>query len=105
MDFSLIAYTLLNDVNQESRSALPGAPVVLGRHTGRTRIRLSALKGRLASLLHQAAWAIEPQPSTLTGSRHHGSGPDEGAGYAAPPVGARSRPCAPAAGLSRCAGT
>jgi hypothetical protein len=105
MDYSLLAYTLLNEVNQESRSALPGAPVVPARRTGRTRTGLSALKAWLASRLHQAAWAIEPEPPTLTGSRHRGPRPDEGAGYAAAPVRARSRRCAPAAGLSRSAGT
>ena len=78
MDYSLLGYTILNDMNHESRSALPGAPVVLGRPAGRTSARSSALKGWIANSLHQAAWAIEPQPTTLTGSR---------------------------AGLSRCAGT
>jgi|GEM_PF-1303120 hypothetical protein len=68
MDYSLLAYTLINDINQESPSALPDAPVVPARRTGRARTRLAALNGWLASGLHQAAWAIEPQPPTLTGT-------------------------------------
>ena len=79
MDFSRLTYLLINDVNFESRSALPDAPVVpapAGR-TRRTRQRLAALNGRLASALHRAAWAIEPPPS-LTGNRR-GPRPCEGA--------------------------
>ena len=68
VDYTLLAYTLINDMNQESRSALPDAPVVPARRTGRALTRLSALNGWLASGLHQAAWAIEPQPPTLTGT-------------------------------------
>lgn len=105
LDYSLLAYTLINDINQESRSALPDAPVVPARRTGRARTRLAALNGWLASGLHQAAWAIEPQPPTLTGNRHRGPRPDEGAGYATPPARRKSLPCTQAAGLSRCAGT
>jgi len=67
MDYSLLAYTLINDMNQESRSALPDAPVVPARRTGRALTRLSALNGWLASGLHQAAWAIES--ALHTGSR------------------------------------
>ena len=94
MDFSRLTYLLINDVNFESRSALPDAPVVPApagrtggtrgagrargtRGAGRTRRRLAALNGRLASALHRAAWAIEPPPS-LTGNRR-GPRPCEGA--------------------------
>ncbi|MCU1518763.1 MAG: hypothetical protein JWQ75_3484 [Pseudarthrobacter sp.] len=60
MDYSRLSYTFLNDVNLESRSALPHAPVVPVLSAGRTRKTLYVLRGRLASGLHRAAWAIEP---------------------------------------------
>ncbi|WP_157372150.1 hypothetical protein [Arthrobacter sp. Soil736] len=71
MEFSLaMAAYAINTINHEARSALPDAPVVAPRLTGRTRRRLARLKGRLANILHQAAWAIEPEPRTETGPRY-----------------------------------
>lgn len=60
MDYSLMTCTLINTINYEGRSALPHAPVVAERCAGGTPGRLSDLRGRLASVLHQVAWAIEP---------------------------------------------
>jgi hypothetical protein len=67
MDNSLmmLAYTI-NTINHEGRSALPDAPVVAPRSTGRNRRRLGRLQGGLANILHQAAWAIEPEPRTAS---------------------------------------
>lgn len=71
MDFSLVMASLvINTMNHEGRSALPDAPVVAPPRTGRTRRRLTHLRGWLASVLHQAAWAIEPEPPTATDPRH-----------------------------------
>jgi len=73
MEFSLaMAAYAISAINHEARSALPDAPVVAPRHTGRTRRRLARLKGRLANILHQAAWAIEPDPRTEAGPRYLG---------------------------------
>jgi hypothetical protein len=70
MDFSLVmASMLINTMSHEGRSALPDAPVVAPPRTGRTRRRLTHLQGRLASFLHQAAWAVEPEPPTATEPR------------------------------------
>ena len=70
MDYSLMmACVLINATNQEARSALPDAPVVAERRAGHARRRLARLRGWLASLLHQAAWAIEPDPLTLNDPR------------------------------------
>jgi len=63
MDSSLMAYALITSINHVGRSALPHAPVVAERLVGGSRMRLSYLRGRLASILHQAAWAIEPAPA------------------------------------------
>jgi hypothetical protein len=61
MDYSLMmACILINTIGQESRSALPDAPVVSVRRAGHTRRRLARLRGWLATVLHQAAWALEP---------------------------------------------
>ena len=65
MDYSLLAYTLINKINQEGGGALPPTPVVAERCAGVTRRRLSDLRGQLASVLHQAAWAIEPAPPAV----------------------------------------
>jgi hypothetical protein len=71
MDFSLMmACAVINTMTHEGRSALPNAPVVAPRSSGRARRRLARLQGRLASALHQAAWAIEPNPNTATETRH-----------------------------------
>lgn len=69
MDFSLLmAYAFINTVNHEAVSALPNAPVIAPRPAGRTRRRLARLQALLASLLHQAAWAIEPHSANYHGS-------------------------------------
>jgi hypothetical protein len=66
MDYSLmLACLLVNTMNNESRSALPDAPVIPARSTGQKRRRLARLQGRLSSALHQAAWAIEPDRQTV----------------------------------------
>jgi hypothetical protein len=68
MDNSLMMLVyVINTINHEARSALPDAPVVAPRRAGRTRRGLGRLKGRLASILHRAAWAIEPEPRTASG--------------------------------------
>lgn len=65
MDYSLMAYTLINAINHEGRSALPHSAVIAQRCAVGTRRRLGDLRGRLASILHQAAWAIEPAPAAV----------------------------------------
>jgi hypothetical protein len=66
MDYSLMmACTAVGLINNDSRSALPNAPVVAARPAGRTRRMLARLQGWLATVLHQAAWTIEPQPQTV----------------------------------------
>jgi hypothetical protein len=65
MDYSLMAFALINTIDHKVRSALPHAPVVAERCAGGTRGRLSDLRGRLASVLHRAAWAIEPAPAVV----------------------------------------
>ena len=60
MDFSLVmACAVINIVHNDSRSALPGAPTVAVRPA--RRARLARPRGWLATVLHQAAWAIEPK--------------------------------------------
>jgi hypothetical protein len=44
----------------DSRSALPGAPVV-DDDGGRRPARLASARARLATTLHRLAWAIEPK--------------------------------------------
>lgn len=65
MDYSLMASTLIMAINHEGRSALPHSPVIAQRCAVGTRRRLSDLRGRLASFLHQAAWVIEPAPGAV----------------------------------------
>jgi hypothetical protein len=61
MDYSLMmASTLINTMKHEGRSALPDAPVVVERRAEHSRRRPARLRGWLASVLHQVAWAIEP---------------------------------------------
>ncbi|MDQ4489872.1 hypothetical protein RBS60_06635 [Sinomonas sp. ASV486] len=65
---ALIAFALIiPTLNDESRSALPNAPIVDdGRgHTP----RLAAARARLATALHRAAWAVEPNPWTTAAAR------------------------------------
>ncbi|WP_345049507.1 hypothetical protein [Arthrobacter methylotrophus] len=65
MDFSLMmACAVINIVNNDSRSALPDAPVVPERRVGCGR--LPRLRGWLATALHRAAWLIEPMPQPAT---------------------------------------
>lgn len=61
---ALIAIALIIPIrNDESRSALPNAPVVDdGR--ARRRGRLATARAWLATALHRAAWAVEPDPWT-----------------------------------------
>ncbi|KRE80848.1 hypothetical protein [Arthrobacter sp. Soil762] len=67
MDNSLMmAWAVIHLINNDSRSALPDAPVVAPRQAGRARRRLARFQRRLASFLHEAAWAIEPEPRTAT---------------------------------------
>ncbi|WP_254752334.1 hypothetical protein [Pseudarthrobacter humi] len=67
MDNSMMmAWVVVHLINNDSRSALPDAPVVAPRQAGRTRRRLAGFQRRLASFLHEAAWAIEPAPRTVT---------------------------------------
>ena len=69
MDFSvLMASTVIKTINHEALSALPNAPVIAPRPAGRTHRRLVSAQAILASLLHQAAWAIEPHFSKYQGS-------------------------------------
>lgn len=58
MDYSHIAAFALAKSLTEGRSAMPDAPVVAPSAGSR---RLLALRGRIASMLHRAAWAIEPR--------------------------------------------
>ncbi len=75
MDYSLAtAAYAITTTNHEARSALPDAPVVApliprrpSRSAAFARRRLAPLKGWLAGALHQAAWAIEPDPQAVTG--------------------------------------
>jgi hypothetical protein len=75
MDFSLaMAAFAINAINHEALSALPDAPVISPppsrrprRSAAFTRRRLAALKGWLASSLHRAAWALEPDAHAVTG--------------------------------------
>ncbi len=55
----MMACAVINIVNNDSRSALPGAPVVQARPAG--RLRLTRLRGWIATALHRAAWSIEPR--------------------------------------------
>lgn len=59
--FEMAAGLYFAGTNHESRSALPGAPVVQDEKSSTTRLR-----SRLATLLHRAAWRIEP-PQSLFG--------------------------------------
>ncbi|WP_138445390.1 hypothetical protein [Sinomonas susongensis] len=65
---ALIALALITPAqHQESRSALPGAPVVDdGR--GRRGSKLASARGWSASILHRAAGALEPPPTSCTTS-------------------------------------
>lgn len=60
MDYSQLAYPLLGAVNIEARSALPCAPVIEASGAKRKRRQADHLRGRLANVLHRAAWALEP---------------------------------------------
>lgn len=51
--------------SKEARSALPDAPVVLYRGSGRIRGRVDRFRGSVATFLHHAAWAIEPAPGSV----------------------------------------
>jgi hypothetical protein len=65
MNFSLAMLAYIGArKNDEARSALPDAPVVMPRDGG-VRGRVDRLRGRVASFLHRAAWAIEPAPRDL----------------------------------------
>ena len=46
-------------------SALPGAPTVIEKAKARSAAWIT-FRGRMASLLHRLAWAVEPK---VTGSR------------------------------------
>jgi hypothetical protein len=73
MDFSLaMAAYAVSTMQHGGRSALPDAPVIAPRPAGGTRRQLSRLKGRLTSILHRTAWAIEPG----NGDRMFGRGCD-----------------------------
>lgn len=63
MDSLLMACALSTSINGHGDSAWPHAPVVEERRAGGSHVRLSHLRGRLASALHRAAWAIEPAPA------------------------------------------
>lgn len=68
MDFSLLmAGLVIKAINHEAVSALPNAPVIAPRPAGRTRRRLARVRAVLASRLHRAAWAIEPDFATYQG--------------------------------------
>lgn len=75
MDFSFVMAAYVNrTMNHEGYSALPDAPVVApqpprrpSRSVAFARRRLAPLKGWLAGALHQAAWAIEPDPRATSG--------------------------------------
>jgi hypothetical protein len=68
----MMAYILAITMNHESRSALPDAPIIVpveaARRAGRASGSLARLQGWLASALHRAAWAIEPEPRAVTES-------------------------------------
>lgn len=55
----MMAFVITSIVTNGSRSALPDAPTVPERPA--RRVRLIRLRGWLATVLHQAAWAIEPR--------------------------------------------
>lgn len=71
MEYSLmmLSYVVINTMNHDSRSALPDAPIVAARRAGHTRRRLARLQGWLANVLHQAAWAVEPDLQTVSEPR------------------------------------
>jgi hypothetical protein len=60
----VLAYVANRNINQETRSALPNAPVIAPRPAGRTRRKVVRLRGWLASTLHRAAWTIKPERQT-----------------------------------------
>jgi hypothetical protein len=60
MDYFHLAYPFLGAVNIEARSALPCAPVIEAKGAKWKRREVDHLRGRLANLLHRAAWALEP---------------------------------------------
>lgn len=69
MDYSLMmACLVINTLNHEARSALPNAPIVTERPARHAHRRMARLQGWLASVLHRAAWAIEPDPLAVTPS-------------------------------------
>ncbi|MFE4835780.1 hypothetical protein ACFRAU_14010 [Arthrobacter sp. NPDC056691] len=80
MDFSLaMAAFAINAINHEALSALPDAPVVAPppsrrplRSAASTRRRLAPLQGWLASSLHRAAWALEPDAHAVASREYSG---------------------------------
>ncbi|MFE4545105.1 hypothetical protein [Arthrobacter sp. NPDC056727] len=80
MDFSLaMAAFAVNAINYEALSALPDAPVVAPppsrrprRSAESARRRLATLRGWLASSLHRAAWALEPDAHAVTSREYSG---------------------------------
>jgi hypothetical protein len=65
----MMAAYAISTMKHEGRSALPDAPVVVERRGGDARRRLAHLQGWLASVLHQVAWAIEPDLPAVTEPR------------------------------------
>lgn len=65
---ALIAFALIiPTLNEESRSALPNSPVVDDGRGGAPR--LASARAWLATALHRAAWAVEPNPWTTAPTR------------------------------------
>ncbi len=55
----MMACTVINILNRDGHSAMPGAPVV--KASPARRLRLARLRGWIATGLHRAAWVIEPE--------------------------------------------
>jgi hypothetical protein len=60
----LVTYLLVHGIGNEARSALPGAPVISERAVrGPRKSRIMSVRARLANVLHQLGWWLEPPSS------------------------------------------
>lgn len=60
LSLAVLVYMGAATNHHQARSAMPDAPVVAQHCSGPLGARLDQFRGRAASLLHRAAWAIEP---------------------------------------------
>lgn len=61
----IMSCAVIGLLNSDARSALPDAPVLATeqRKPRAQNTRLVGFRGRLATVLHRAAWRLEPAPS------------------------------------------